>query len=127
MYCLARAKSAAEVLRERIRRRGLKVSAVRTDLIGVASVHDSDDGDLWKAFDGPEPSDIRVRLAVAADDQDTADQAAREALALLCCGPAGTCGARWRVTPRINTQSFLVPRDFVEPRVTVLTGREIEQ
>ena len=124
--CLARARSAAEVLRERVRRRGLKVSAVRVDLIGVASVHDSDDGSLWRSFDGPEPTDIRVRLAVAADARDDAEQASREALALLCCGPAGTCGARWHVTPRINTQSFLVPRDFVETRVSVRTAKEID-
>ena len=80
------------MLLERLRRRKLKVQA-RVDLIGIASVHDDDSGTLWRAYTGPEPADIRVRLAVAGAEQDDVDQAAREVLALLCCGPAG-CGRR---------------------------------
>src|SRR5919107_1195880 len=49
---LARAKATAEVLLERLRRRGLSVRA-RADLIGVSSVHDSDAGALWRGDDGP--------------------------------------------------------------------------
>lgn len=115
---LARARATAEVLRERIRRRGLKVRS-RIDLIGVASVHDSDDGALAKTFDGPEPPDIRVRLAVAGQAEDDVDQAVREVLALLCCGTAGTGGARWRVTPRIVTRSYLADRAAVTARANV--------
>lgn len=122
--CLARARVAADVLRERVHRRGLAVSALRVDVIGIASVHDNDAGDLWRGYRGPEPQDVRVRLAAAADDYDAADQAAREALAFLCCGPAGSCGARWRTTRRIKTQSFLVPRQAVDPTVTVLDSKE---
>jgi hypothetical protein len=96
----------------------------RVDLIGVASVHDSDDGALWRGYDGPEPPDIRIRLAVEARSRDDADQAAREVLAMLCCGTAGTGGARWRVTPRILTQSHLVLRERVPTRVTVREARE---
>jgi len=116
--CLARAKSIAEVLLERLRRRKLKVQS-RVDLIGVASVHDDDSGTLWRSYSGPEPADIRVRLAVAGSAHDDVDQAAREVLALLCCGPAGSGGARWRTTQRIRTQSYLVPRASVHPRVSV--------
>lgn len=119
---LARARATADVLLERVKRRGLARRA-RADLIGVASVHDSDAGALWRAHDGPEPSDIRVRLAVESTSRDDADQAAREALALLCCGTAGTSGARWRVTPRILTRSFLVPREMVPTEVTVREAR----
>jgi hypothetical protein len=116
--CLARAKSIAEVLLERLRRRKLKVHS-RVDLIGIASVHDDDSGTLWRAYSGREPPEIRVRLAVAGDAHDEVEQAAREALALLCCGPAGSGGARWRTAQRIRTQSYLVPRASVEPRVSV--------
>lgn len=119
---LARARATADVLLERVKRRGLARRA-RADLIGVASVHDSDAGALWRAHDGPEPTDIRVRLAVESSSRDDADQAAREALALLCCGTAGTSGARWRVTPRILTRSFLVPREMVPTAVTVREAR----
>jgi len=121
--CLARARSIAEVLLERLRRRKLKVQS-RVDLIGIASVHDDDSGTLWRAYTGPEPADIRVRLAVAGAAHDEVDQAAREVLALLCCGPAGSGGARWRTTPRIRTQSYLVPRTRVRPQVSVKPAGE---
>lgn len=119
---LARARATAEVLLQRVRQRGLARRA-RADLIGVSAVHDSDDGALWRAYDGPEPPDIRIRLAVEATSRDDADQAAREVLAMLCCGTAGSSGARWRVTPRILTRSFLVPREMVPTEVTVREAR----
>ncbi|MBX6742212.1 MAG: DUF1446 domain-containing protein [Acetobacteraceae bacterium] len=121
---LARARATADVLLERLRRRGLDVRA-RVDLIGIASVHDSDDGALWRGYEGPEPPDIRIRLAAEGSDRDAVDQAAREVLALLCCGTAGTGGARWRLTPRILTRSYLVLRERVPTSVTTRTAREI--
>lgn len=121
---LSRARATAEVLLERLRRRGLPVRA-RADLIGVGSVLDSDDGALWRGFNGPAPPDIRIRLAAEGNDRDAVDQAAREALALLCCGTAGTGGARWRVTPRILTRSYLVPREQVPTSVTLRAAREM--
>lgn len=122
--CLARARSIAEVLRERLRMRKLGVRA-RVDLIGVASVHDDDRGTLACAYEGPEPAEIRIRLAASGAREDDVDQAAREVLALLCCGPAGTGGARWRTTRRIRTQSYLVPRSRVQPRVQVAAAWEM--
>ncbi|MDX6748881.1 acyclic terpene utilization AtuA family protein [Geminicoccaceae bacterium 1502E] len=124
--CVARARAIADVLKERIRRRGLEVRS-RVDIIGLASVHDSDDGALWRAHDGPEPRDLRIRLAAAGDSRDDADQAAREVLALLCCGPAGTGGARWRTTQRISTRSYLVPRASIRPSATCHTSGELAQ
>ena len=121
---LARAKATAEVLLQRMRLRGLPVRT-RVDLIGVASVHDSDDGALWRGYQGPEPPEVRIRLAAEGADRDAVDQAAREVLALLCCGTAGTGGARWRLTPRILTRSYLVLRERVPTTVSVRTAREI--
>ena len=122
--CLARARMAREVLFERLRMRGLDVRA-RIDLMGVASVHDDDAGTLAGAFRGAEPSEIRVRLAAEGAVRDDVDQAAREVLAMLCCGPAGSSGARWSVVPRIRTRSFLVDRALVRPTVRVATAREL--
>ena len=48
------------------------------------------------------------------------ERAAREVLSLYCCGPAGGGGVRMRVTDRIRTLSFLVPRGRLAPRVTLL-------
>jgi hypothetical protein len=123
--CLGRARSAADVLRERLRRRRLDVRA-RVDLIGIASVHDSDSGALWRSYVAPEPAEVRVRLAVSGSREEHCDQAVREVLALLCCGPAGNGGARWRTTQRIRTQSYLVPRAAIAHRVTVNTAEALQ-
>lgn len=120
----ARARAMADVLLERLRIRALAITRARVDLIGVASVHDADDGALWRAS-AHEPPEVRVRLAVESASRDDADQAAREALAMLCCGPAGTGGARWRVTPRILTRSHLILRERVPTRVAVRTAKEM--
>ncbi len=122
--CLARARMAAQVLQERLKMRRLDVRA-RVDLIGVASVHDSDGGALWRAYEGTQPAEVRIRLAASGLSEDDVTQASREVLALLCCGPAGNGGARWRTTQRIRTQSYLVPRHAVVPRVSVATAKEL--
>lgn len=123
--CRARARIAADVLLERLKIRKLDVQA-RVDLIGVSSVHDGDQGSQWRES-LQEPEDIRVRLAVSARTQDDADQAAREALALYCCGPAGGGGVRWRTTPRIRTQSYLMLPSDLAPGCTVHTAKELAQ
>ena len=122
--CLARARAAADVLLQRLKLRKLDVQP-RIDLIGVTSVHGGDSGAGWRAFDGPPPEDIRVRLAVSARTQDDADQASREVLALYCCGPAGGGGVRWRVTPRIRTQSYLLPPEDLAPGCSVQVATEL--
>ncbi|SDD18980.1 acyclic terpene utilization AtuA family protein [Belnapia rosea] len=121
---LARARATADVLLRRLEMRGLPVRA-RADLIGLASVLDSDAGTLWRGYDGPEPPELRIRLAAEGPDRDAVDQAAREALAMLCCGTAGTGGARWRVTPRILTRSYLVLRERVPTRFTLHSAAEL--
>ena len=123
---LARARAAADVLLQRLKIRKLDVHP-RIDLIGVMSVHGGDSGAGWRAFDGAEPDDIRVRLAVSSRSQDDADQASREVLALYCCGPAGGGGVRWRTTPRIRTQSYLLPPEALSPGSTVQSAAEIAQ
>ena len=124
--CLARARAAGEVLLQRLKLRKLDVEA-RIDLIGVASVHAGDGGASWREATQNEPQDIRVRLAVSARTQDDADQAAREALALYCCGPAGGGGVRWRTTPRIRTQSYLMLPSDLAPGSLVQSATEIDR
>ena len=122
--CLARARLAREVLFRRLALRGLDVRA-RIDLVGVASVLDDDRGTLGTAFGGVAPQEVRVRLAAEGAVRDDVEQAAREVLAMLCCGPAGSSGARWSVVPRIRTRSYLVERELVRPTVRVATAREL--
>lgn len=114
---LARARLAAEILRDRLDLRQLPVKR-RLDLIGATSVFDSDDGALARAgTTDPEPPEIRTRLAVSCPDRAPVDAAVQEVLALLCCGPAGGGGWRSKVQNRIRTVSYLVPRNAVSPTV----------
>lgn len=120
--CVARARRAAEVLRQRVALRKLPVS-LRIDLIGLASVHDGDAGALWQSASS-QPQDVRLRLAASSALQDDAEQAAREVLALYCCGPAGGGGVRWRTTQRIRTQSYLIEPGLLKVGYTLHTAQE---
>jgi hypothetical protein len=118
----ARARLAMETLRARLALRGLSLRT-RFDLIGVASVFDSDDGALARAGDGtggPEPEDLRLRMAVEGPERAAVEAATQEVLALLCCGPAGGGGVRRSHVERIHTVSYLVPKDALQPTVSFL-------
>ncbi len=117
-HARARAELAGRTLLERLKLLGIE-GAARVDLIGVVSVFDGDSGALREA-DGSEPEDVRLRLAVATETRAAAERAAREVLSLYCCGPAGGGGVRTRVVDRIRTLSFMVPRERVQPKVTLL-------
>jgi hypothetical protein len=96
-------------------------AAVRIDLIGICALHDSDTGDLAATTIPADPDgEFRVRLAARSDSRAAAEAAAREVLALYCCGPAGGGGVRFGVTPRVATFSALVPAVRVIPRVRFL-------
>ena len=122
---MARATLAGEILLKRLERRNLKVTKKRVDLIGVSSVHDSDGSTLRSAMPYVEHPDIRVRLAVMADDRETADKASREVLAMLNNGPAGGGGARWNVTAKIKTVSYLIPREKVSAQMSMYISEEL--
>lgn len=118
-----RARLAAETVEKRLERRGLDLRH-RLDLIGVSSAFDSDAGTLWRAAgqDAPDlwPEDLRVRLAVSDRDRERVAAALQEVLALYCCGPAGGGGQRSRVSPRIETRSYMIPRAQVSPSYSFL-------
>lgn len=113
---LARARLAAAVVGRRLDLRGLDLRR-RIDLIGVSSAFDDDSGSLRDRLD-PQAligvQDLRLRLAVAGASKRAVEAALQEVLALYCCGPAGGGGHRSRITQRIETRSYLVPRGAVE-------------
>ena len=120
---LARAKLAAQTMRERVEVLGLDCD-LRTDLIGTVSIHDGDTGQLTRSFDG-EPQEVRMRAAANAHDEATAALVAREVECLYCSGPAGGGGVRRSTTWRVKTGSVLVPRKDVHPRVTMVTEDDV--
>lgn len=105
----ARARLAAEVLRERLAGLG----PLRADLIGVASVFGDDAGRWLAAQPAGDARDVRLRVALNHAERAGAERLAREVTALYCCGPAGGGGVRTSLRPRLGTVSCLLPRTLV--------------
>jgi len=106
----ARARLAAEVLRERLQ----GVGTLRADLIGVASVFGDDDGRWLAATRDGGARDVRLRVALRHAERAKAEQLVREVTALYCCGPAGGGGVRTALRPTLGTLSCLLPRQRVQ-------------
>jgi hypothetical protein len=105
----ARARLAADVLRERLDGLG----RLRVDLIGVASVLGDDAGRALAADMPGDARDVRLRVALNHTERRMAERLAREVTALYTCGPAGGGGVRTGVRRRLGTLSCLVPRQQV--------------
>ena len=112
----ARARLAAEVVRERIG----GALEVRFDLIGVLSVFADDGGRAFAARAPGDGRDVRMRAAAAHSDRARVERLLAEVTALYCCGPAGGGGVRTSLRPRLSTTSCLVPRERVPARFEIL-------
>ena len=112
----ARARLAAEVLRERL----ADVAPLRVDLIGVASVFADDAGRWCEAQTPGDARDVRLRVALQHQNPASAQRLVREVTALYCCGPAGGGGVRTAKRPRLGTVSCLVPHEAVSTGFTLL-------
>jgi len=117
----ARARLAADIVRRRMALLGHDVP-IRFDLIGVLSVFADDAGNmLAQARPGEDQAqDVRLRAALAHEDQTVAQALLREINALYTCGPAGGGGVRTAQRARLNAMSCLVPRHAVAPRHTFI-------
>ncbi|MEO6017223.1 MAG: acyclic terpene utilization AtuA family protein [Polaromonas sp.] len=111
----ARARLAADVLRQR-----LPSLALRVDVIGAVSIMGDDAGRLLAATAAGDARDVRLRVAATHADKAQAERLGREVTALYTCGPAGGGGVRTTLTPRLNTLSCLVPREAVAIRFDLL-------
>lgn len=112
----ARARLAAEVLRERLHGLG----TLRADLIGVSSVF-ADDAGRWNEFSGAHDSrDVRLRVALQHTERRQAERLVREVTALYTCGPAGGGGVRTALRRRLGIASCSVPRERVDAGFTFL-------
>ena len=112
----ARARLAAEVLRERLQGLG----TLRADLIGVASVFGDDNGRWLAGTLDSGAQDVRLRVALRHAERVQAEKLVREVTALYCCGPAGGGGVRTALKPTLGTLSCLLPREQVRARFEML-------
>ncbi|MDA0563183.1 DUF1446 domain-containing protein [Streptomonospora sp. S1-112] len=110
---LARARLAAEVVRERLS--GV-LDRLRVDLVGHSALH----GEALAA--GAEPYECRLRVAGLAADRATAEAVGEEVSALYTAGPAGGGGLRTATEEVIGVLSTTIPRERVETGVVVLEG-----
>ena len=110
---VARAKWAADIVKERLRLRGFTYEDFRVDLIGISSLH-GDTGDR------PEPYEVRLRMAGRTPDRRAAHALGFEVRAMHLNGPGGAGGAcEPRIRDVLAVKSLLLPRELVKPQVVV--------
>jgi hypothetical protein len=112
----ARAKLAADIVRERMTSVHGTNAPVRIDLIGVSSLHAT-----AKTY-RTDSQDIRVHCAMRASSREEAELLLWEVESLLCCGPAGGGGYRGAMTPSVMTYSAFVDRGAVPTSFEVFGG-----
>lgn len=114
---LARAKLGAEVVKERLRRRGLNFDEMRVDFIGIDSLHGPG------ATTRPEPYEIRLRVAARSESRKAAEAVGAEVRGLHMQGPFGAGGGiNFGAKQVIAVQSVLLPRHLVRTGVLLVKG-----
>jgi hypothetical protein len=111
---VARARLGIEVVKERLRRRGLTYEEMRIDLIGMNSLHGNDDSLC------PEPYEVRLRIAARTPDRKAAEAVGAEVRSLHMQGPTGAGGGiNFGARQILAVKSVLIPREWVKPEVIV--------
>ena len=116
---LERARLAADVVVERLRMQRLEASETRVDLIGVDSIHGPEARALAGAL-GATPYEVRIRVACRTGTAEEAAKVGTEVASLLTNGPAGGAADAAAVREIIAILSVLLPRDAVEPVITMV-------
>ncbi len=109
---VARARLAADVVAERLRRRGFAYSEYRVDLIGLTSLH----GETGAAH--PDPYEIRLRIAARTQNRRAAKAVGAEIRALHMQGP-GMAGGGIDLGARevLAVKSVLLDRALVRTEI----------
>lgn len=114
----ARARLAAAILQERMTKLH-HAPNVRTDLVGVDSLHKTA---LDRDGAAAESRDVRMRAALRTDDKELAETLLYEVEALWIAGPAGGGGMRGTITPSVTTQSVMIDRARIEPKIRMIVA-----
>ncbi len=113
---VARARLAGEIVRERLKLRGLHYDELRIELIGVDSLH-------GPAADRPEPYEVRLRVVGRTRERRLAEEIGWEVEALYTNGPSGGAGESRQVRDVLAVQSVLLPRELVKTRIELVGPR----
>ncbi|MFY7836893.1 MAG: acyclic terpene utilization AtuA family protein [Novosphingobium sp.] len=108
-----RGRLALDIVRERLRIRGMDVGAMQFDLIGIDAV------DRRAVADTSPPREVRVRVAGRADTLHHAESIGAEVDALYTNGPMGGGGVSRTARKVLAVASTLIDRDLAQPRVEI--------
>jgi hypothetical protein len=111
---VARGRLAIDIVTARLRLTGVKVDELRCDLIGVSALHG---GAALRP--GPEPHEVRLRIAGRTAGADDAARIGNEVEALYTNGPAGGGGATKSVRDVLAVASTFLPREQVRCCVVI--------
>lgn len=109
-----RARMAAAIVEERMRSIHKCDETLRTDLIGVNSLH------ATAVLRHAETQDVRLRVAMRTPARAMAEAMLGEVESLWVAGPAGGGGYRGTITPSVTTQAIYVPRTEIQTTVETL-------
>jgi hypothetical protein len=108
---VARGQLALDVVRERLQLTGVSVSDLRCELIGLNAI------DRTGQVQGPEPREVRVRVAGRTPTRAAAERIGAEVEALYTNGPFGGGGAVSSVRKVLAVASTLLDRTQIVPAV----------
>lgn len=109
----AKARAAEKVLRERLKRLGLRFDQIRADLVGWDATH----GHLVGP-PSPDIPEVQLRIGVRGPDRRGVERFTRELAPLVLTGPpsaTGFAGGRPRVQEVMAYWPALIRREVVEP------------
>lgn len=111
---MARAKLAADIVKERLDIVGLEKEELRVDYIGYNSLY-KDKISSMLAED--KSAEVRLRVAARTKDRKNASLVGNEVEALYTNGPAGGAGASKSVSEVVSICSIFIPREDIEQEV----------
>ncbi len=114
---LTKARTADQIVRERLANLQLSFEKIHTEFFGVNACH----GHLAPQI--AEPAEVQLRIGVRGQDKAAIERFTRELIPLVLSGPPGASGygeGRPQVKEVIAYWPALVPRETIQPRVEVV-------
>ena len=118
-----RAKLAGEVIQRRLEMQQVSFEEFRIDYIGINSLYKDS---ISNKFNNCGASEVRLRVAARAENEENAKKIGREVEALYTNGPYGGGGARAYVTKVVSVVSILVPELLVTTSIVWKGGIKVE-